>query len=182
VYELPFGTGKRWLTEGGAAKWLLGGWQVSGVTFLQSGFPFSPATGRNLAGTGTLNERPDRICNGNLPVGDRTVDRWFDTSCFTNADMEAALAAGNPRFGNSGRNIMDEPGWQVWDINLYKDTPINEDLTIQFRFEMYNAFNMPHFQRPNRTVDTPGYGQITAQPDIGGGSPRSIQFGLKFLF
>ncbi len=182
IYELPFGRGKKWLNQGGFVSGLFGGWQMSGVTFFQSGFPFSPASGRNLANTATLNERPDRVCDGKLPVGERTVERWFDTQCFTNEFMEAALAAGQPRFGNAGRNIMDEPGWQVWDINFYKDTQVTEKTKIQFRFEMYNAFNMAHFQRPNRTVGTSGYGQITAQPDIGNGSPRSIQFGLKFIF
>src|SRR6185436_16751220 len=105
---------------------LVGSWQVSGVTFFQTGFPFSPNSGRDLAGTGTLNERPDRLCDGNLPAGQRTVERWFDTSCFSTAGMQAALAAGTPRFGNSGRNIMDEPGWRVWDLNVYKSLPLTE--------------------------------------------------------
>jgi hypothetical protein len=159
---------------------IVGGWQLSGVTFFQSGFPFSVGTGRDLAGTGTLNERPDRICNGSL--SSRSVDKWFDTSCFTTEFMEAALAAGQPRFGNSGRNILDEPGWNVWDMNLSKETSITERLRTELRLEMYNTFNHPHFQRPNATVGVSGFGQITSQPDIGNGSPRSIQFGLKLLW
>ncbi|MFN7995648.1 MAG: carboxypeptidase-like regulatory domain-containing protein [Bryobacteraceae bacterium] len=182
IYELPFGKGRALLNTGGITNTIFGGWQLSGVTFFQSGFPFSVLTGRDIAGTGTLNERPDRICNGSLPSGQRTVDHWFDTSCFTTAFMEAAQAAGQPRFGNSGRNILDEPGWQNWDINLYKDTSIKERLRTEIRLEMYNAFNHPHFQRPNSTVGVSGYGQITSQPDIGSGAPRSIQLGLKFLW
>ena len=182
IYELPFGRNKRLLNQGGIVSSVAGGWQLSGVTFFQSGFPFTPATGRDLAGTGTLNERADRICDGNLPPGQRKVEHWFDTSCFSTAGMQAALAAGQPRFGNSGRNILDEPGWQVWDLNLYKDTPIKERARVEVRLEMYNFMNTPHLQRPNRTVGTPGYGQLTSQPDIGSGSPRSIQLGLKFLW
>jgi carboxypeptidase family protein len=182
IYELPFGRGRRFLNQGGPLNALAGGWQLSGVTFFQSGFPFSPNTGRDLAGTGTLNERPDRICDGSLPASQRTVDRWFDTSCFTTSAMQAAQAAGQPRFGNSGRNIMDEPGWQVWDLNLYKDTHLRERMNLEFRLELYNFMNTPHFQRPNRTVGIAGYGQITSQPDIGSGSPRSIQFGMKLLW
>ena len=180
IYELPFGSGKRFLNSRGVVDKIVGGWQVSGVTLFQSGFPFSIGTGRDIAGTGTLNERPDRICNGSS--SHRSVDQWFDTSCFTTQFMEAALAAGQPRFGNSGRNILDEPGWDVWDINLHKDTSITERFKTEFRLEMYNAFNHPHFQRPNATVGVSGFGQITSQPDIGNGAPRSIQLGLKLLW
>jgi hypothetical protein len=182
IYELPFGRGKRFANQGGVSNAILGNWQVSGVTFFQSGFPFSVVTGRDIAGTGTLVERPDRICDGNLPSGQRSVDRWFDTSCFTTQFMEAAQLAGNPRFGNAGRNILDEPGWNVWDFNLYKDNYITERLHTQLRFEFYNIFNHAHFQRPSNTVGTSGYGQITSQPNIGNGSPRSIQLGLKLLW
>ena len=180
IYELPFGSGRKFLNTGGALNKIVGGWQLSGVTFFQSGFPFSVSTGRDLAGTGTLNERPDRTCNGSLDS--RSVDKWFDTSCFTTQFMEAALAAGQPRFGNSGRNILDEPGWNVWDMNLSKDTTITERIRMELRLEMYNTFNHAHFQRPNATVGVSGFGQITSQPDIGNGSPRSIQFGLKLLW
>jgi hypothetical protein len=137
-------------------------------------------TGRDLAGTGTLVERPDRVCNGK--ASNPTVDRWFDTSCFTTQNMEAALAAGQPRFGNAGRNILDEPGWDVWDLNIQKDTSITERFRTELRLEMYNAFNHPHFARPGNTVGVSNFGQITSQPDIGSGAPRSIQLGLKLVW
>jgi TonB dependent receptor len=180
IYELPFGSGKRFLGTGGITNKLVGGWQISGLTLFQSGFPFSVVTGRDLAGTGTLVERPDRVCNGK--ASNPTVDRWFDTSCFTTQYMEAALAAGQPRFGNAGRNILDEPGWNVWDMNIQKDTSITERFRTELRLEMYNAFNHPHFQRPNNTVGVAGFGQITSQPNIGSGAPRSIQLGLKLVW
>jgi hypothetical protein len=180
IYELPFGRGKRFLNSGGVLDKFVGGWQLAGVTLFQSGFPFSVRTGRDLAGTGSLNERPDRICDGKL--SNPAVERWFDTTCFTTEFMEAALAAGQPRFGNAGRNILDEPGWNVFDINLSKSTSITERLRTEFRLETYNTFNHPHLQRPNSRVGVPGYGQITAQPDFGNGSPRSIQLGLKLLW
>ncbi|PYT34432.1 MAG: hypothetical protein DMG58_04945 [Acidobacteria bacterium] len=180
IYELPFGSGRRFLNQGGVLNKVIGGWQMSGVTLLQSGFPFSIGTGRDLAGTGTLNERPDRVCNGT--ASHPTVDQWFDISCFTTQFMEAALAAGQPRFGNAGRNILDEPGWDVWDVNFSKSTSITERFRTELRVEMYNTFNHPHFQRPNNTVGVAGFGQITSQPNIGNGSPRSIQFGLKLLW
>lgn len=67
-------------------------------------------------------------------------------------------------------------------MNLSKDTTITERIRMELRLEMYNTFNHAHFQRPNATVGVSGFGQITSQPDIGNGSPRSIQFGLKLLW
>src|SRR5260370_186715 len=146
IYELPFGSGRHFLNQGGVVNKVIGGWQMSGVTLLQSGFPFSIGTGRDLAGTGTLNERPDRVCNGtsNHP----TVDQWFDTSCFTTQFMEAALAAGQPRFGNAGRNILDEPGWDVWDVNFSKSTSITERFRTNRPVQMHNTSNHHRFHRP----------------------------------
>ena len=77
---------------------------------------------------------------------------------------------------------MDEPGWRVWDLNIYKSTPLTERTALEFRFELYNMWNTPHLQRPNRSVGVAAFGQLTAQPDIGSGSPRSIQFGMKLLW
>ena len=84
---------------------------------------------------------------------------------------------GNPRFGNSGRSILDGPGFQNWDIGLLKDFSFGERLTMQFRAEFFNAFNMAHFDDPVRDVTDSSIGQI-----FGASEPRNIQFGLKFLW
>src|SRR5439155_23182857 len=91
----------------------------------------SIGTARDLAGTGTLNERPDRVCNGT--ASHPTVDQWFDISCFTTQFMEAALAAGQPRFGNAGREILDEPGWDVGDVNFSNRTSITDRFGTDLR-------------------------------------------------
>src|SRR5207247_1936474 len=86
VLELPFGRGRRFMTNApGALDQILGGWRVVWVTYLQTGQFFSPTfSDADPSNTNTFGGFPDRICNGNLPPDQRTVERWFDTSCFAN--------------------------------------------------------------------------------------------------
>ncbi|PYV22160.1 MAG: hypothetical protein DMG24_17650 [Acidobacteria bacterium] len=58
---------------------------------------------------------------------------------------EARQIAGRPRFGNSGRSIIDGPGYQNWDFGLIKDFRLTERFKLQFRAEFFNAFNQPPF-------------------------------------
>jgi hypothetical protein len=113
--------------------------------------------------------RPNRTCNGNLPTGQRTVDHWFDTSCF------AAPAAGT--LGNAGRRIVDAPGTNNWDLSLFKQFALWENGRLTFRAEFFNAFNHAQFDPPGQTFGTPGFGVITSARD-----PREIQFALKLSF
>jgi hypothetical protein len=177
IYELPFGKGRRWMNRGGAANAILGGWELTSIITFQTGFPITPSAGFDVANVGTGAWRPDRICNGALPTNQRTVDHWFDTKCFTNETLIALLDAGTPRFGNSGRSVIDGPGFQNWDFGLIKDFPVREGIKVQFRAEFFNAFNQAHFDDPEKDVTSPDFGKI-----FGAGEPRDIQFGLKIIW
>jgi hypothetical protein len=177
MYELPLGRGKKWVSQGGAVDTLVGGWKITGSTALQTGFPITPSTSFDVANVGTGSWRPDRTCNGSIPAGERTVEHWFNASCFTDQFLLADLAAGHPRFGNSGRSILDGPGFQNWDFAALKDFSFGEKLKLQFRAEFFNAFNQAHFNDPVRDITDSTVGQI-----FGAAEPRNIQFGLKFLF
>jgi hypothetical protein len=101
-------------------------------------------------------------------------------------------------FGNMGRNIFRGPRLDNWDFSIAKTTKINERLNIQFRAEFFNILNHPHFANPgglgggfgNIDPSVPStFGFASATPDVGGanpvigtGGPRNIQFGLKFRF
>jgi len=139
VWELPFGKGKPLLNRGGFINQVLGGWELSGVTSFQSGFPFT-VNAQDFSNTGSFSPRPDRICSG---VGPKSINNWFNTSCFTTTAQQASEAAGHPRFGDSGRNILDGPGLFDWDLGLLKPFQLGERLKFQFRSEFYNAFNHP---------------------------------------
>ncbi len=83
-YSLPIGKGRKWLSQGGSvaydlADYILGGWQINGISTFQTGLPFTPTANSATVNTGT-GSRPDRIGDGKL--SDPTVDRWFDPLAF----------------------------------------------------------------------------------------------------
>ena len=168
VYELPFGPGKRFLNTGGVAGQVLGGWQLSGVTVYESGRPLTASAPGDSGNVG-IGSRPDRICDGNLDSG--TTGQWFDTSCF--------VAPQQFTFGNSGRNILLGPGFNAWDIGIMKRFRITEQHFLQFRAEMFNAFNEVNLGNPGTRINTPAFGRITS---TGVNDARTIQFGLKYGF
>jgi hypothetical protein len=189
VWQLPVGNGKRFLNRGGPVNGILGGWEFSGIWVVQSGFPFGPTSTQDFSNTGSTTPRPDRTCSG---VGKKTVGSWFDASCFTTAALQQALASGQPRFGNSGRNILEGPGLDNLDFALMKNFQLGERFKLQFRAEMYNIFNQAHFGSPNFSCGTTSTSTCAPNPlvDVGNnigkigsaGSPRDIQFGLKVMF
>ena len=87
--------------------------------------------GRRSAGGG--GDRPNRIKNGNLPVSERTIDRWFD--------LTAWASPAQFTYGNSGRGILVGPGSVNTDFGLQREFPFGEAKRVQFRWEMFNAFN-----------------------------------------
>ncbi len=105
------------------------------------------------------------------------MESWFDTSCFTNDSLQAALANGQPRFGNSGRNILDAPGFIGWDLAVLKNFAIGERVKLQFRAEAYSLLNHLNPGVPDATIVSPNAGQIFT-----GTGERNLQFGLKLSF
>ena len=100
VWELPFGKGRKFVTSGPAAL-ILGGWSLNGIWSMSTGEHFTAtaaAAVSNSAGGG--GDRPNRIADGNLPGGQRTIDRWFDLAAFA---TPAQFTFGNSGQWNSGR-------------------------------------------------------------------------------
>ncbi len=174
-FDLPFGRGRRLLANRGLLSNLLAAWSTSGILTLQSGRPFTvallPEIDNSNTGIGTLgfgaNNRPDRLHSGVLP--NPTPERWFDTAAFMFADYGS--------FGNSGRNILDGPGYQDVSVALVKNSRVREGLDIQFRMELFNAFNRANFDLPDAFLGSPTFGRVNSAQ-----SPRRIQFGIRFIF
>jgi len=172
-YQLPIGKGQRYLNSSRAADLALGGWHLGGIFTWHSGFYFSPAMGYDPSNTGSQGlTRTDRVCNGNLPSGQRSVNLWFDTSCFP---LPSGFA-----FGNSGKNVLVGPGMVDGDMSLRKLFAVTERFRLEFRGELFNAFNHPIFAQPdNYITDGPGAtGVITSTAAVN----RQIQLALKLLF
>ncbi len=172
-YLLPFGKGQRFLNSSRAADLALGGWHLGGIFTWHTGFYFSPAMGYDPSNTGSQGlTRTDRVCNGNLPSGQRSVNLWFDVSCFP-------LPSGYA-FGNSGKNVLVGPGLVGGDMSLRKVFTITERVRTEFRAEFFNAFNHPVFAQPdNYITDGPG---ATGVINSTAGVNRQIQLALKVLF
>ncbi|MBL8222155.1 MAG: hypothetical protein JNL62_23165 [Bryobacterales bacterium] len=149
IWELPVGRGKRFLDSGPAAM-VLGGWQLSGSFIAQTGEFLTPSfAGVDPSNTQTVGGIPDRIGDGNLPSGTRTIDRWFDVSAF------AAPAANAGRFGTSGRGILIGPGRQIASAGLYKSFPVRERVYFRVSVSFTNLFNKANFDIPALNISAP---------------------------
>ena len=184
TWELPFSQG---LLAKPVAKELVGGWSLSGIATLQSGFPFSPQLGYNPTGNGDTRNpvRPNRAAGFSGPLYGKTVQQWFNPGAFS------APVSGT--FGNVGRDTLTGPGLTELDFALAKSTTIHERLRAQFRAEFFNVLNHSNFTTPNAVVYSSGPTPKTptaaavGSPTAGvisatATTSRQVQFGLKLLF
>ncbi|HUS07211.1 MAG TPA: TonB-dependent receptor [Bryobacteraceae bacterium] len=162
VYPIPF-----WQRQDRWYKVALGGWQLSGITSLESGLPLNVTIQGDRAGTGTGNQRPDVV--GDPMAVNRSISQWFNTSAFT------LPAVGT--FGNLGRNALIGPGVNNWDVSAQKFFRLTERFRVEFRAEMFNAPNHLSYWSVATTVGAANFGQVTNAMD-----PRNLQFALKVLF
>ncbi len=158
LLDLPVGRGKAVLPNTPAAfNHVIGGWRLAWIAIFQNGPFFSPGfSGRDPSNTNTSGGLPDRICNGNFAPGERRLNRWFDTSCFS------VPPAG--RFGNSGTNVLEGPGLHTHNISITKRFPLTERLHLDYMLTISNLFNHPNFLLPGANISVPGQaGVITTQ-------------------
>jgi hypothetical protein len=176
TYDLPFGNGRRFLNSSSPVlNRVVGGWQLSGITTLQGGFPFTPTLSTSLGKTFT-NSRPNAI--GDPTASARQPYNWINPAAFV-VPSSAEVAAGN-YFGNAGRGSIREPGLVNFDFSVMKNTRIRESIRLQFRGELYNFTNTPFFGGNgfvSNNFNSPNFGKVTQA-----GDPRVVQFGLKLLF
>ncbi len=175
VLDLPFGEGKPLganLT--GAAKHIVSGWGVNGVTTIQTGFPLGVTTSRNLSNSFGGSQFPNNNGTSAELSGDpqTRLDEYFRTDVFS---QPAAFT-----FGNTGRILPDTrgPGITQWDFAVFKRTQIGEQVGIEFRTEFFNLFNTPTFRHPGTSLGTPQFGVISGTRGV----PRLVQFGLRVQF
>jgi hypothetical protein len=156
-----------------------GNWQVGGIYTLESGSPFTvnltsdnANNGEPTATQSNISERPNLACNPNS--GPKTPGQWFSTSCFA---MPLAST-----YGNAGRDIVTGPGLNNFDATFQKNFAIHETTQLQFRADIFDFFNHPNFNQPNRFYQPPTaqpftFGTITSASD-----PRVAQFSLRLAF
>jgi len=169
TYELPFGSGKKWLSDNSALRWIAGGWEVSGITVLQTGHAYTVTATGNPTNTGR-GGRANVVAGVSPEVDNPGPDLWFNPAAFT---FPTAF-----NWGDAGRNGLYGPGSVNFDFTVSRTFRISESKSILFRSEFFNAFNHPQFDLPASSIGSAGVGQIssTARPS------RQIQFALKFVF
>ena len=148
IYDLPFFVGS------GLKHTLLGGWQWSGITTIQTGAPYTVtnagfnASGDNAGvgnGVGT-GSRPDLVANPNASVSGSGPANFGGNNYGPLLVNPAAFAAPQGlTFGDEGRNVVRNPRQTNFDMALYKHFPVRESMSFEFRAEAFNVFNHTEF-------------------------------------
>jgi hypothetical protein len=162
-------------------KYVVAGWQVSGVTTIQSGTPVNVTLSTDRANIGiTGRQRPDLV--GSVPDlncrenagGANAVERLWLIDCY---DAGAFALPAQFTFGNADRNILRGPKFVSTDLSFMKNIPAGGNRRLQIRVEMFNVFNNVNYGNPNASFGSTAFGRITSA-----GNMRQIQLGGKFLF
>src|SRR6185437_4140557 len=197
LYDLPFFRAQKNL----AGK-LLGGWQLSGTTQLQTGTTCSGIVNNDYAGVGVdgnvndcglgtgsdsgsaagqfwnVNGDPEVI--GNFAAGGNSDTRqWFRTTNPDGSAIFTAPAKGTFASGPISRDFVHIPGIENWNIGLYKKFAINERMGFQFRAEAFNVFNHPNLAPPATNPNNAAtFGKVTGKTN----DSRNLQLSLRFYF
>ena len=167
--ELPFGRGKRYMSDAGTlANGFLGGWQAQSIINYRSGLPYTPTVSRDVANTGSGGQRPNQIRSGEKD--DPTIVQWFDPTAY--------VVPADFTYGDTQRGVLrGDEQWNV-DFSIFKRFHVSGSKTLEFRAEAFNLLNSVYFDLPATAIDTATAGRVTATSN----AARTLQFGLKFLF
>jgi hypothetical protein len=177
IYDLPFGNGKRFGSNWNhATNTILGGWQVTVIEHISSGFPIFVVDSNNGSGVNFQNNgnsliRPNQTCAPTTGF-QQSIGEWFNVNCFG--------APGAGQLGNSNRTPVNGPDFVNTDFSVIKRFALPwENTGLDFRAEIFNLFNHAQFGLPGSDFNSPGtFGKINSTVN----GPRLVQFGLKFTF
>ena len=181
-YDIP-GLSRIWNTP--VTRAIFDNWQISGVTTALSGATIG--VGYSIQGVSDLtggagsgvDTRVDFVCDPNIPRSERSPTRAFATECV------APPSAATNRIGTARIDDLVGPGYLNWDLTFAKNVPFGDGRRVQFRAELYNAFNNVQFLSVNTSAQfnaagqqiNPEFGQYTAARDA-----RRIQLTFRVEF
>lgn len=179
VYDLPFGTGRRWGGKvNGLVNGVLGDWQFTAINTATSGQPVNLVYNISSSATvsGLLNYRPNVTGNPVTKSGQRvktttSVTNYLDSTAVSIPD------AAHP-YGNAGRNtVRGYPFYQL-DLGLHKGFRLwSESSKLDIRGEAFNALNQVNYTAPDSNRSNGSFGTIT-----GAFAPRQLQVAAKLIF
>ncbi|MFL6465673.1 MAG: carboxypeptidase regulatory-like domain-containing protein [Bryobacteraceae bacterium] len=171
-------------------KKITSGWQLLSISTITTGSPFTVYSGVQQTGVGSSGvDRPDQIGKPDLSTSRQIREDYFGLGA-NNASFFAiplnvpgGTGPNNGRFGILGRNTFRGPAFHNFDFALIKDTPFGtrgngELMSLQFRAEFFNIFNVVNFGLPANIIRGSGFGAISRTA----GTSRQIQFSLKLIF
>jgi Carboxypeptidase regulatory-like domain len=194
IYQLPFGAGRHFLTDGGILSQIIGGWQVQGVYQVQSGQPlsFNPSTSTSPVYEGTGTPANSAWGRGGFRTSSNTLTttgNWFDTSQWATKvapSGSTGVVTGTPgsyyymnqyqvrqmpiRFDSLRADFLNQ-----FDAAVQRDFSLSrlyESASLQFRVDMINAFNHPVYNTPSTDWTASAFANITSQAN----QPRIYQF------
>ncbi len=187
LYEIPVGTGRKYLSQGGALDFLVGGWQLGGMLRASSGFPLTVTSGVDRSNTAHGYDRPSAVAGASPDLDNPDANAWFNVAAYQMPPFGT--------FGNLGRATLTGPGVFTIDFSALKNFTFGRNY-IQFRIEAFNLLNTPNFADPNtnlaqsnwqaagnNSIPTAGGGVFGTINSTRGTVPmRQLQFGLKFVF
>jgi len=145
-------------------------WQISDITSVLSGYPFTVTSGADNSLSANGSDRPNLVGNPHLSGGRSRRDKvneFFNTAAFVPNPIGT--------FGNVGRDSLYAPGLANSDFALMRVFFPERRLNFQFRAELYNGFNQVNFGAPSATLNSPGsFGRLTSAA-----AARQVQFALK---
>jgi len=171
IYDVPFLK----TSSNPVLKYVVAGWQVAGVSTIQSGTPVNVTTSGDRANIGISGlQRPNLV--GAVP----------ELNCQPNTTTlelincyDASAFALQPQFtfGNTPRNVLRGPKFAATDLSLMKNIPVGGTAQLQIRAEIFNAFNTVNYNNPGSTFGAASFGRISSA-----GSMRQVQLGARLSF
>jgi len=180
LYQLPFGQGRSFLNSGGWKNAILGGWEMTTVTLLQTGPWLTPGISDSFdqSNTDVVNRgaylRPDQVSN-NFYQGQSRA-HYFNLAAF------APTPAGAGRFGNAGVGILQGPGTAAASLGLAKVFRVGERAKVRFESTFTNVLNHTNFAPPATQIDNPTFGILSAPQTAENAGNRTGQLALRVEF
>jgi hypothetical protein len=176
TYEFPFGEQHHFLNRGGAAAKIIGNWEISGITTVQSGSPLTPLVAGNQSnnnGSGAFaSARPDATGQPViLPRSDRTTLDFFNTAAF--------VLPASGQLGTAGRNTIIGPGLVNSNMSLGRFFTFSKEKSLRARFSIdaTNIFNHPNYSGISTNINAQNFGWVTSV-----GAMRAITLSLRANF
>jgi hypothetical protein len=171
IWELPAGHEKRYLSQAGLARAVLGDWQWSGDWTIGSGTPFSP---RILGSTADVSRGTNGTLRPNLTgepiaLANPSIAQWFNTAAF--------VVPASGQFGDARRNSIIGPGSLLFNMAMTKQFPLRDNMNLELRAQASNVFNTPQLSGIDTVVNSPTFGRV-----ISAGATRTMQLSARFRF